>query len=51
MKITHNITAINTHRILTHTNTGISNSMEKLSSGLRINKASDDAAGLQSPKK
>ena len=46
MIINHNITALNTHRQLSSANNAQANSMEKLSSGLRINKASDDAAGL-----
>ncbi|QHJ69587.1 flagellin [Planococcus halotolerans] len=46
MIINHNITALNTHRQLGSANNAQANSMEKLSSGLRINKASDDAAGL-----
>lgn len=46
MKINHNITALNTHRILTQATKQNTNSMEKLSSGLRINRAGDDAAGL-----
>ncbi|WP_077591011.1 flagellin N-terminal helical domain-containing protein [Planococcus lenghuensis] len=46
MIINHNITALNTHRQLSSATNAQSNSMEKLSSGLRINKASDDAAGL-----
>ncbi|MGC5324882.1 flagellin Hag [Brevibacillus sp. SYSU BS000544] len=46
MRINHNISALNTHRALT-ANTGASGkSLEKLSSGLRINRAGDDAAGL-----
>ncbi|EMS72392.1 flagellin [Ruminiclostridium cellobioparum] len=46
MRINHNVTAMNTHRQLT-ANTGASaKSVEKLSSGLRINRAGDDAAGL-----
>jgi flagellin len=46
MRINHNISAMNTYRQL-HTNTEQNaKSMEKLSSGLRINRASDDAAGL-----
>ncbi|MBE5398300.1 flagellin Hag [Brevibacillus borstelensis] len=46
MRINHNISALNTHRQLTG-NTGMAaKSMEKLSSGLRINRAGDDAAGL-----
>jgi flagellin len=46
MRINHNIAALNTYRQLGSANQGMSNSMEKLSSGLRINKAGDDAAGL-----
>ncbi len=46
MRINHNISALNTYRQLTtNTSTG-SKSIEKLSSGLRINRAGDDAAGL-----
>ncbi|MFD1037070.1 flagellin [Virgibacillus byunsanensis] len=46
MIINHNISAINTHRQLTSNNNATQNSLEKLSSGLKINKAGDDAAGL-----
>ena len=46
MRINHNIAALNTHRQLGQANNAQQNSMEKLSSGLRINKAGDDAAGL-----
>ena len=46
MKINHNISALNAYRNLSINNTNVSKSLEKLSSGLRINKASDDAAGL-----
>lgn len=46
MRINHNIAALNTHRQLNAASTQQSKSMEKLSSGLRINKAGDDAAGL-----
>jgi flagellin len=46
MRINHNIAALNTYRQMGTANKGMSNSMEKLSSGLRINKAGDDAAGL-----
>jgi flagellin len=46
MRINHNIAALNTYRQLNSAATGQSKSMEKLSSGLRINKAGDDAAGL-----
>jgi len=46
MRINHNITALNTYRQLTVGTNATSKSMEKLSSGLRINRAGDDAAGL-----
>lgn len=46
MRINHNIAALNTHRQLNSAATAQSKSMEKLASGLRINKAGDDAAGL-----
>ncbi|NNU91016.1 flagellin [Anoxybacillus sp. CHMUD] len=46
MRINHNIAALNTHRQLTIGNSNAAKNMEKLSSGLRINKAGDDAAGL-----
>ncbi|UOQ45731.1 flagellin [Halobacillus salinarum] len=46
MRINHNIAALNTYRQLGQANKAMSGSMEKLSSGMRINKAGDDAAGL-----
>ncbi|MGB2872593.1 flagellin [Psychrobacillus psychrotolerans] len=46
MRINHNIAALNTHRQLTGNNAAASKSIEKLSSGLKINRAGDDAAGL-----
>ncbi|WP_284139217.1 MULTISPECIES: flagellin [unclassified Virgibacillus] len=46
MRINHNIAALNTYRQLSGNNTQVQGSLEKLSSGLRINKAGDDAAGL-----
>ncbi|WP_422121896.1 flagellin [Planococcus sp. X10-3] len=46
MIINHNITALNTHRQMGAANNAQASSMEKLSSGLRINSAKDDAAGL-----
>jgi len=46
MRINHNISALNTLRYLSANNNAVSNSIEKLSSGLRINRAGDDAAGL-----
>ncbi|MCA0988888.1 flagellin [Guptibacillus algicola] len=46
MRINHNISAMNTYRQMGVNQGAASNAMEKLSSGLRINKAADDAAGL-----
>jgi len=46
MIINHNISALNAWRSLYQTNSALSKSLEKLSSGLRINRAADDAAGL-----
>lgn len=46
MRIQNNITAMNTHRMYTMNNSAVAKSAEKLSSGYRINRAGDDAAGL-----
>ena len=46
MRIQHNIMALNSQRQLGINNSNISKSLEKLSSGYRINRAGDDAAGL-----
>jgi flagellin len=46
MIINHNISSINADRILKFKNKDVDLSMEKLASGLRINKAGDDASGL-----
>jgi len=46
MRINNNLMAMNTHRQLGIANNGGAKSMEKLSSGYRINRAGDDAAGL-----
>ncbi|MFP3845922.1 flagellin N-terminal helical domain-containing protein [Priestia filamentosa] len=46
MRINHNISALNTYNRLSVNNNAMSKNMEKLSSGLRINRAADDAAGL-----
>ncbi len=46
MRINHNIASLNTYRQLTVNTTAGSKSLEKLSSGYRINRAGDDAAGL-----
>jgi len=46
MVINTNVASINSQRQLTSTNNALSTSMERLSSGLRVNSAKDDAAGL-----
>jgi flagellin len=46
MIINHNMNALNAHRNMTSNTVNSGKSMEKLSSGLRINRAGDDAAGL-----
>lgn len=46
MRINNNIMALNSHRQLSVNQSNAAKSMEKLSSGLRINRAGDDAAGL-----
>ena len=46
MRINNNIMALNAHRQLGMNQAASSKSMEKLSSGFRINRAGDDAAGL-----
>jgi len=46
MRVATNISAINAHRKMATNDRAISSSFEKLSSGSRINKAADDAAGL-----
>lgn len=46
MRINQNISAMNTHSSMVKSDVGISKSLERLSSGLRINRAADDAAGL-----
>lgn len=46
MRIQHNIAALNSYRNLTNNNSAVSKNLEKLSSGYRINRAGDDAAGL-----
>ena len=46
MIINHNMSAVNSHRTLKFQNWDMSKSMEKLSSGIRINRAGDDASGL-----
>ena len=46
MVVQHNLTAMNTNRQLGITTGGLAKSTEKLSSGYRINRAADDAAGL-----
>jgi len=46
MIVNHNVPALNTYNRLASNNQATSKSLEKLSSGLRINRAGDDAAGL-----
>ncbi|WP_284761367.1 flagellin [Curtobacterium sp. MEB011] len=46
MSINTNLSALNTYRNLNSTQNDLSKSLEKLSSGLRINRAADDASGL-----
>lgn len=46
MRIQHNITALNSYKNLTNNNNTVGKNLEKLSSGYRINRAGDDAAGL-----
>jgi flagellin len=46
LRIQNNVEAFNTHRQLSTTSMAASKAMEKLSSGYRINRAADDAAGL-----
>ena len=46
MRIQHNISALNTHRNLAFNNAQASKNLEKLSSGYKVNRAGDDAAGL-----
>lgn len=46
MQINHNLSALNTYNVAFRNKSNTSETLEKLSSGLRINRASDDAAGL-----
>jgi flagellin len=46
LRIYNNVEAANAHRVLNNTNAQLGKAMERLSSGLRINRAADDAAGL-----
>jgi len=46
MRINTNVSALNTHRILTQTNEAVAGSIGRLSSGYKINSARDNAAGL-----
>ncbi|MEY4718683.1 MAG: hypothetical protein RL563_1301, partial [Pseudomonadota bacterium] len=46
MVINTNVSSLNAQRMLSNTNSSLSVSMERLSSGLRVNSAKDDAAGL-----
>ncbi|KLE04764.1 flagellin N-terminal helical domain-containing protein, partial [Aliarcobacter butzleri] len=46
MKINTNVSSLTAQEAASNTNKSITNSLEKLSSGLRVNKAADDASGL-----
>ena len=46
MIVQHNLSSMNTNRMLGISTSSLSKSTEKLSSGYRINRAADDAAGL-----
>jgi len=46
MRIQHNVTAMNSYRNFNTNNSNLSKNLEKLSSGYKINRAGDDAAGL-----
>ena len=46
MVINHNMSAINSHRVIKFKNWDLDKNVEKLSSGMRINRAGDDASGL-----
>ena len=46
MRINHNISALNTNNILGKNDSALGRNLERLSSGLRINRAADDAAGM-----
>ena len=46
LSVYNNVEASNAHRLLANTNSAVSKSIERLSSGLRINRGADDAAGL-----
>ena len=46
MRINTNMAALNSHRMLQNSSISSAKNLEKLSSGKRINRASDDAAGL-----
>jgi len=46
MRIQHNVTAMNSHRMYTINSGNMAKNVEKLSSGYKINRAGDDAAGL-----
>ena len=46
MQINTNIAALNTQRMLTRADEGVARSLQRLSSGLRVNSARDDAAGM-----
>ncbi|CCK81701.1 flagellin N-terminal helical domain-containing protein [Desulfobacula toluolica] len=46
LRINTNVASLNAHKNMIKTDNGLSSALEKLSSGLRINKAADDASGM-----
>ncbi|MEA2060021.1 MAG: flagellin B, partial [Thermodesulfobacteriota bacterium] len=46
LRINTNVAALNAHKNMINNDNRLSNSLERLSSGLRINKAADDASGM-----
>lgn len=51
MVVQHNLSAMNTNRQMGMVTSALQKSTEKLSSGYKINRAADDAAGFQSQKR
>ena len=51
MRIQHNIMAMNAYRNYNNNTSALSKNLEKLSSGYKINRAGDDAAGLAIPRR
>ena len=51
MRIQHNIAAMNAYRNYNLNTSAVTKNLEKLSSGYKINRAGDDAAGLPFPRR